>query len=311
MTTARTTDIAVVLATRNRAESLRQTLQSIGAMDAAGLDWQLWVADNGSEDHTASVLSDFRDRLPLHVLHAPEPGKNRALNRVLDGLNARLIVFTDDDVEVVPGWLRAFVDAAADQPEHDIFAGRILPRFPPGAPGWMTNPAYHFSRAAFARFDLGETSGPTQRDAYGPSFAVRGRCLAGRRYDENIGPGGRKQYVCGGETELLRRLRATGAETYYVAPALVWHQVREEQLSLAWLQVRAFRLGRGDTYIRTRQVGAMSQSVFRRIRWSLPWAWLRWKLASWFAGPVTVAKRAETYHFRRGQLAEWAAQRAE
>lgn len=304
MTSRCKTETAVVLATRNRAESLRQTLQSFHGMETERLDWQLWVVDNGSEDHTQAVLNDWKSRLPLHVRHAPQAGKNRALNQVIEGLDAELVVFTDDDVVAVPGWLRAFVEAGRTQAEFDLFAGRILPQFPASAPDWLAHPSYHFSQAAFARFDLGDVSGPTNRDAYGPSFAVRGHWLQRMRFDESIGPGGRHQYVCGGETELLRRLRAEGARTFYVAQAQVWHQVREEQLSLTWLQGRAYRLGRGDVYIRARQSGGAAPGEIWRLRRSLPWAWLRWKLASWMSGPMTVARRAETYFFRRGQLAE-------
>jgi hypothetical protein len=102
---------------------------------------------------------------------------------------------------------------------------------------------------AFARFSgppieaaLGNTS------PYGPNFAVRAQLLVGERFNERIGAerDGQVNYPLGDETELLRRLRARGAQTWFVPDARVRHRVDEHQLELDWLFTRSFRAGRGQ-----------------------------------------------------------------
>src|SRR4051812_21029824 len=94
--------ISVIIATRNRADSLRRLLPRLRAMSPA-LDWELIVADNGSSDDTAQLLAGMSGL--LRAVHEPVPGKSRALNRAMAAAKGELLVFTDDDVEPHPAWL--------------------------------------------------------------------------------------------------------------------------------------------------------------------------------------------------------------
>lgn len=294
--------VAVLIATRDRSRMLRRTLESLCAMETAGLNWVLWVADNGSTDETQSVLETFRQRLPLHSVVVEKPGKNAALNVLLDHAVADLHVFTDDDVLVDPQWLAEFTRAAQEHRNFSVFAGRILPQFPPGSPSWITDHSYRFADAAFARFDCGENDGQVEREPFGPSFALR--AMSGLRFDESVGPDGRENYICGGETELLKRLRRAGESTWYVAKAKVGHVVRSEQLQPEWLNKRAFRLGRGNAYISPANGHRLFNVPWSVLR-SLAWAWLRWRYACWLGSTTKRIYRSETYFHRLGQFVEY------
>ena len=55
--------ITVIICTRDRADSLRQTLDSLftqSNLQCPG--WETLVMDNDSEDHTGQVCRDFRER---------------------------------------------------------------------------------------------------------------------------------------------------------------------------------------------------------------------------------------------------------
>jgi len=47
----------------------------------------------------------------------------------------------------------------------------------------------------------------------------------------------------GSETELLSRLESAGYQFIYLPDALIYHQIRPNQMSLDWLKERAYRAG--------------------------------------------------------------------
>ena len=98
-------NISVIIPTYNRAETLRQTLGNITRVDGNGLSVELVVVNNNSSDHTKDVAAAFSDRLSIVYLFEPKPGKNCALNKVLNEIRlGELVVFTDDDVKPNPDW---------------------------------------------------------------------------------------------------------------------------------------------------------------------------------------------------------------
>jgi GT2 family glycosyltransferase len=172
----------------------------------------------------------------------PAPGKNRALNRALGMARGALLLFTDDDVILAPGWLAAHAAAAARWPGHQIFGGIIRPLFPPDPPGWAVHEP--FASVLFAAYDLGKTEGPTDDLPFGPNYSLRAECIRAAAFDDGVGPNG-SEYAMGGETELLRRLAHGGAKAVYVPDAIVEHVVRPEQLTEQFVLERARRFGRG------------------------------------------------------------------
>jgi hypothetical protein len=85
---------------------------------------------------------------------------------------------------------------------------------------------------------------------YFPSTDLGGNLLIraslfknGLTFNTNFGPKA-GNYIMGGETELLARLESSGHSALYLPQALVYHQIRNEQLNIRWLAGRAFREGR-------------------------------------------------------------------
>ena len=118
-------DISVLIATYNRAEILRQTLESMTDLDREGLAVEFVVVDNNSSDHTKQVVESFSGKLPIRYLFESRPGKNCALNKALDEVAlAKLVVFTDDDVDPRKDWLKAVVSASRHWPRFSVFGGK-------------------------------------------------------------------------------------------------------------------------------------------------------------------------------------------
>ncbi|HET8650035.1 MAG TPA: glycosyltransferase family 2 protein [Gemmatimonadales bacterium] len=234
-------DFTILLATRNRAELLADTLAGIAAQHLPGLRWEVIVVDNGSTDGTPEVLAEAAAKLPLVQEREPAPGKNRALNRGLALARGELVIFTDDDIVPDAEWISELLNAAARWPDAAIFGGRITPIMPPETPEWLAE--HPFTEAAYARFELDQPEGRTSKLPFGPNFAVRARALDGIRFHEAIGPEG-DDYISGGEIEFLQRLERRGETIVYVPSARVGHVVRRDQLSVDWLFGRSYRLGR-------------------------------------------------------------------
>ena len=67
------------------------------------------------------------------------------------------------------------------------------------------------------------------------------------RFNPDIGPTG-SNYVMGSEIDFLKNASNAGYTDVYVPSALVYHQIRPEQLTHSWIYGRAFRLGRSIPY---------------------------------------------------------------
>jgi glycosyltransferase involved in cell wall biosynthesis len=292
------TDVSVILATRNRADLLEQTLRHLARHELGSIACEVIVADNGSADRTPEVLRAAAGTLNLVSVTESKPGKNRALNRALPLARGRLLVFTDDDIVPEPGWIAELVAAAERWPDDAIFGGRILPIFPPGTPAWLER--HWFVGAAYAKYDLAQGEGPTKQLPFGPNFMVRASVMSGVQYEEEIGPRG-EDYVSGSETELLLRLTRPGRRVIYVPRATVGHVVRPNQTEVDWLFGRSYRLGRCLV-----ELGMVQQNAAPRVAGvPLPvWArlgkeWL-FSLSGAVGGPERRFVTGLDYHFLRG-----------
>jgi glycosyltransferase involved in cell wall biosynthesis len=101
------------VATRNRAESILQCLDSIAvAFDqAAPLNAEIVVVDNGSSDGTLELVGSWvaASRVPVKLLHEARPGHARAQNVALQAARGELLKFTDDDCRLDPQFVNDLV----------------------------------------------------------------------------------------------------------------------------------------------------------------------------------------------------------
>jgi GT2 family glycosyltransferase len=298
-------DLTVLLATRNRAALLAQTLQGIAEQRLGDLIAEIVVAENGSTDDTQQVLADFRTRLPLTVVHEPTVGKSRALNRALAVADGALLVFTDDDVVPDADWLATLKQVADRWPAHAIIGGRVTPLYPPDTPAWLRT--HGIAAPAFSWFEPASEEGPISITPFGPNFAVQAAALHGLAFAEEIGPAG-DDYAMGCESELLRRLVARGERIVYTPDATVAHVIRPEQLTHQWLFARAFRYGRGQTRMEAAADVPLLAGIPRHLWRTLAGAWLQMATARW-RGARAWLERGWEFHFVRGVIAEERARR--
>jgi glycosyltransferase involved in cell wall biosynthesis len=100
--------ISVVTPTRDKVALLERTLGSLAAQDLERGSFEVVVVDDGSRDDTPAFLARFEGGFQLHAVRLEENrGRAAARNRGLEHATGELVVFLDDDMECVPGFLRA------------------------------------------------------------------------------------------------------------------------------------------------------------------------------------------------------------
>lgn len=127
---------SVIVCTRNRAPLLRRCLQSLAA-DPTVRRFEVIVVDNGSTDETAQVVREASaGHLEIHYLFEEVAGLSVARNTAMGAARGEVLIFTDDDVTVVPGWAGALAAAFVD-PAVGAAGGRIVPEWIIAPPEWM------------------------------------------------------------------------------------------------------------------------------------------------------------------------------
>ena len=232
-------ELTVAICTYNRADSLEDTLAHLCRFHGVeGLAWELLLIDNNCTDHTQAVATRFQERLPLRYLVERSQGLSHGRNRAMQEAQGELLVFTDDDVRPVPGWLAAYADAAREHPAAEYLGGPIKAWWSEGRPGWVRDVNMPLLAGLFGTYGLGAERrwyAPADMHPFGANFALR-RSLFERLapFRKDLGAVGSVPGR-GEEAEYFERARATGARGLYVPAARVLHRVDASHLTLRYL----------------------------------------------------------------------------
>lgn len=292
--------IDVIFATHSGARTLPLMLAALRRLEPPRRPWRILAVDNASTDETAALLAEAARDLPLIPLSCPEPGKMPALKIGAAQAQGDLVIFTDDDVEPDPGWLRAY-EAAADAASAAVglFGGPIRPRPMEAVSPWFeASRDYHAE--LFARSD--EPDGPVDAVArvFGPNFMIRREHLGVLdQVAPGLGPtfvsGKAKSFAMGEDTEIMALVMRASASATYVRAAAVNHLVRGFQTELGFMLSRAERHGRGTAI---RLVEEKGRSPTRRAKIALEQA-IRSLAVKGAGGPPSPAA------FHAQWLARW------
>lgn len=99
--------LSVVIATYNRKDSLRVTLDGLARQDWPASAFEVLVVSDGSTDGTDAFVNAYPAPYALTLLTQPNSGPACARNRGIEAARGDVVVFLDDDVEPVPGCLTA------------------------------------------------------------------------------------------------------------------------------------------------------------------------------------------------------------
>jgi glycosyltransferase involved in cell wall biosynthesis len=118
----------VVPTTFERIDLLQRCVASLVAQDYPVFD--VVVVDNRPEDspRRLALWSRLSADGRVSVVAEPRPGSSAARNCGVGVARGEVVAFTDDDVEVESGWLRALGGRFAVEPQTDCVTGLVLPK---------------------------------------------------------------------------------------------------------------------------------------------------------------------------------------
>jgi glucosyl-dolichyl phosphate glucuronosyltransferase len=239
--------VTVVICTWNRAELLERTLAEMCKLRIpVGVEWELLVVNNGCTDTTDAVLARHTSDLPLRVLFEPRVGLSHARNCAIEAASGDLVLWTDDDVLVDPGWLEAYCRAAAKWDNASYFGGNIEPWFATEPARWIVdNPKL----APFSERRLGAEVRLMEPDEYpyGANMAFRRAALQASVFEPRLGRVG-DSLISGEEIEFIARLKESGLVGVWVGTARVKHYIPQKRLTRKY--VWDFWVGMGVTETR-------------------------------------------------------------
>ncbi len=250
---AKTLKVTVAIPTYNRADFLRQTLAGVVTQQFPRDHFEILVIDNNSSDHTRAVVDEFAAAHPApRYLHEPQQGLDHARNRAIAEARGEIILFADDDIVVQPDWIAQMAVPILADPARRIGAvgGEVIPVFPDGLPEWVRE--WH-APLAF-RTDtgpLGTRDSPMGANLAFPQWVFEQLGTFHTGLDRAAG-----NYFSGGDSEMIRRIRAAGLEVWFAPAAAVKHQLPANRTTFRYAARHAFDSARSRVIDRTSQPGA-------------------------------------------------------
>lgn len=269
------------------------------------------IVDNGSGDETPRVIEEWcRGDDRFRGLREPQAGRSAAMNAGIRSARGRLLLFTDDDVLVDPGWIEAYRRLFASRSGELLIAGGpIVPTAQDRRP-W---PAWLDAEAEADLFShlnwRGERPLFRFEHLWGANMAIPAEVFArvglwdealGRRRDER---GTYEDY------EFQERVRAAGGSVWFCPSGVIRHRIDRALATPRRVLRAAFTRGSNDywreVWRRQTEVPRQSPGSFLRAL-----VGLGGELATWFfwTARFRLHPRRETFReaHRRAWRAAWA-----
>jgi len=229
--------LSIVIPTRNRAELLRNALESLAIQTLPADGFEVIVTDNGSQDNTKNVVDSYEGRIKnLRYFYVSTPGLHVGRNLGLEVAAGDVLAYLDDDVCVQPGWADAVTGRFGSDVNIALLGGPCLPYWEETPPDWIND----FVITRDEGWELGQLSvmdlGPNPRyisalDVYGCNFSIRKHVLLalGGFHPDGL-PDEFIQYRGDGETSVSRAIDADRKMAFYEPLASVTHFVPASRL---------------------------------------------------------------------------------
>ena len=262
--------ISIIICTRNRAERLRSTLQSISKATVPQ-HWtvELLVVDNGSTDGTQAVVMEAQlSNMNLRYINEPMTGQSHARNTGLRETSGEAVLFTDDDIRVPSNWVVAMCEPILTGAAHAV-AGAVI--FPDEYSGVFSRPGLSSRQSWFASTHELDPHHPGRM--VGSNMAFHRRILDKcPEFDVELGPGA---LGFGDETLFSSQLLAAGYKLAAVFDTSVEHYFDLTRLTREALLDAARKMGRSHAFVFHHWEHQRSRLVFPRLMlclWRRYWA---------------------------------------
>jgi glycosyltransferase involved in cell wall biosynthesis len=242
--------LSVIICTRNRPQSLEQTLQSIAesARECDKNSFEVLVVNNGDSLETKDIKNNFSSDLPLRFANESRPGLSFARNSGLAIAKGEWILWTDDDVTVDKLWLKAYISAITRFPDVSVMGGPITPSFSEPPPRWLITGQPHI-RIAFASRtdeDVSEVFQKEEPAPFGANFAIRRSVALKFPFDTKLGRHPKWPTRGGEESTVIQSILSAGGTGRWLRDAKVIHRIDEARQTKKYVRSFFFDVGFSD-----------------------------------------------------------------
>jgi GT2 family glycosyltransferase len=278
---ARAPFVSVIVPTHDRPDDLKFCLPSL--LNLHYPRYEVIIVDNApASSATADLIQQtYRDRPRLRYVREDRPGVSWARNAGSAFARGEIIAFTDDDVEVDPGWLMSLVRGFSLAENVGCVTGQVQPlELATPAQYWCEENAgqcwFHEDSDPLKRFTQRIfTQSGRHRHLYriglfgcGANMAFRPEVLQRiQGFDPALGGTGPSR--CGQDVAAFFATMMQGYTIAYEPKALVYHQHRR---SYAALQKQFYNYGVGLTAYLTRNIYEYPQvllDLFTKVPYDL------------------------------------------
>jgi len=237
-------DVAVLIPTMRRPESLNRALRSVFAqLGVANRLAVIVVVDNDPTGSAAGTVADLAPMSPCPLVyhHEPRPGVATARNAGLGQTDAPVIAFLDDDEAAQPEWLARLI-TAYELLGADVVFGPIRGRVPE-VTGW----ALDYLERFFGRQGPSETQLIEHAYGCGNALMRRETALPGAMpFDPAADRSG------GEDDALFQALQARGGQFGWAAEAWVDEFAPPHRATMRYALARAFAYGQSPCQLAMR-----------------------------------------------------------
>jgi glycosyltransferase involved in cell wall biosynthesis len=252
--------ISIVICSYNRAAYIPLALQSMVEQTLSSNAFEVIVVDNNSTDNTTEVCNKFiatHKNYNIQYITEINQGSSYARNTGAAIAKGTLLCFMDDDAIAEKNYLQRIVDFYGKKNTGLALGGRIIPRYIPEEPKWMS----YYVSSLVGNFDYAKDQ---VQFAEGKYPLESNMIVAKKDFDAIKGfnvalPGVKGTLRIGGEgKDFFIRLNKTGVQVYYDPTVIVEHITEVSKLTPEYMYRVASGIGRGEA-VRTK---AISKGTF-------------------------------------------------
>jgi glycosyltransferase involved in cell wall biosynthesis len=256
--------VSVVICSYNRAAYISGALDSLYQQTASKDDFEVIVVDNNSTDGTEQVVSKWRSENTegyFHYSTETNQGASYARNNGAQLAKGEWLCFMDDDAIATPSYIENIIKHIHAKPEAIGFGGRIIPKYIPSEPKWMS----YYVSSLVGNFDYAPAACAFENGKY----PIESNMIVKKDIYDSIGgfntalPGVVGTLRIGGEgKELFYKILALGHTIYYDPSICVHHVVEVKKLTSEYMYRVASGIGRGE---KTRTLNISTWAYIQKV----------------------------------------------
>lgn len=246
-------NIVICIATCNRPQGLRRTLDSLAALETRHA-LEVLIADNDAarQEGIAVVerIASQGYRWPIKAFVVAERGiplvRNALVAEALARPGVTHVAMLDDDESASPGWIDAMTDAA-QRWDADVVGGAVLREMDDEIAPWA-------ARHPLLQPKRRNHSGVVDLVDSTANVLIRVRALRAmgdRPFDERMALTG------GSDKQLFTRMRRAGMRFAWAEEAVVTELIPASRVTAKWLLMRGYRLGMTDMMVERSHKGRL------------------------------------------------------